>query len=227
MHLLIACAGSGKRMGATVNKLFLEVLNKPIFIWTLLAAEQASSVEWIGLVIQPEEEETIAAILQEYPLRKPIALIAGGATRQESVYQGLLALPTGTEKVLIHDGARCLVTEKLLDRCSQALEKSSALVAAIPVKDTIKVVDIATGKIEKTPQREKLWAAQTPQGFEVVLLKTAHEEAIQKGWEVTDDSMLLEQRGHEVIVVSGEESNIKITTPLDLMVAEMILKQRR
>jgi 2-C-methyl-D-erythritol 4-phosphate cytidylyltransferase len=226
MHLLIACAGSGKRMGATVNKLFLEVLNKPIFIWTLLAAEQASSVEWIGLIIQPEEQETIAAILQEYPLRKPIALIAGGATRQESVYQGLLALPTGTEKVLIHDGARCLVTEKLLDRCSQALEKVSALVAAIPVKDTIKVVDLATGKIEKTPQREKLWAAQTPQGFEVALLKRAHEEAIQKGWEVTDDSMLLEQRGDEVVVVSGEESNIKITTPLDLMVAEMILKQR-
>jgi 2-C-methyl-D-erythritol 4-phosphate cytidylyltransferase len=226
MHLLIACAGSGKRMGATVNKLFLEVLNKPIFIWTLLAAEQASSVEWIGLIIQPEEQETIAAILQEYPLRKPIVLIAGGATRQESVYQGLLALPTGTEKVLIHDGARCLVTEKLLDRCSQALEKASALVAAIPVKDTIKVVDLATGKIEKTPQREKLWAAQTPQGFEVALLKRAHEEAIQKGWEVTDDSMLLEQRGNEVVVVSGEESNIKITTPLDLMVAEMILKQR-
>jgi 2-C-methyl-D-erythritol 4-phosphate cytidylyltransferase len=226
MHLLIACAGSGKRMGATVNKLFLEVLNKPIFIWTLLAAEQASSVEWIGLIIQPEEQETIAAILQEYPLRKPIVLIAGGATRQESVYQGLLALPTGTEKVLIHDGARCLVTEKLLDRCSQALENTSALVAAIPVKDTIKVVEIATGKIEKTPQREKLWAAQTPQGFEVALLKRAHEEAIQKGWEVTDDSMLLEQRGNEVVVVSGEESNIKITTPLDLMVAEMILKQR-
>ncbi len=226
MHLLIACAGSGKRMGATVNKLFLEVLNKPIFIWTLLAAEQASSVKWIGLVIQPEEQETIAAILQEYPLRKPIVLIAGGATRQESVYQGLLALPTGTEKVLIHDGARCLATEKLLDRCSQALEKAPALVAAIPVKDTIKVVDLATGKIEKTPQREKLWAAQTPQGFEVALLKRAHEEAIQKGWEVTDDSMLLEQRGNEVVVVSGEESNIKITTPLDLMVAEMILKQR-
>jgi 2-C-methyl-D-erythritol 4-phosphate cytidylyltransferase len=226
MHLLIACAGSGKRMGATVNKLFLEVLNKPIFIWTLLAAEQASSVEWIGLIIQPEEQETIAAILQEYPLRKPIVLIAGGATRQESVYQGLLALPTGTEKVLIHDGARCLVTEKLLDRCSQALENTSALVAAIPVKDTIKVVEIATGKIEKTPQREKLWAAQTPQGFEVALLKRAHEEAIQKGWGVTDDSMLLEQRGNEVVVVSGEESNIKITTPLDLMVAEMILKQR-
>jgi 2-C-methyl-D-erythritol 4-phosphate cytidylyltransferase len=226
MHLLIACAGSGKRMGATVNKLFLEVLNKPIFIWTILAAEQASSVEWIGLIIQPEEQETIAAILQEYPLRKPIVLIAGGATRQESIYQGLLALPTGTEKVLIHDGARCLVTAKLLDRCSQALENTSALVAAIPVKDTIKVVEIATGKIEKTPQRKKLWAAQTPQGFEVALLKRAHEEAIQKGWEVTDDSMLLEQRGNQVVVVSGEESNIKITTPLDLMVAEMILKQR-
>jgi 2-C-methyl-D-erythritol 4-phosphate cytidylyltransferase len=226
MHLLIACAGSGKRMGATVNKLFLEVFDKPILAWTLSAAEQAISVEWIGLIIQPEEKETIATILQQYPLRKPIVLIAGGTTRQESVYQGLLALPTGTEKVLIHDGARCLVTDTLLDRCSQVLEKASGLVSAIPVKDTIKVVEIATKKIEQTPQREKLWAAQTPQGFDVALLKRAHEEAIQKGWEVTDDSMLLEQMGHDVVVVSGEESNLKITTPLDLRIAEMILKQR-
>jgi 2-C-methyl-D-erythritol 4-phosphate cytidylyltransferase len=226
MHLLIACAGSGKRMGATVNKLFLEVFNKPILAWTLLAAEQAIYVEWIGLIIQPEEKENIASILQEYPLRKPIVLIAGGVTRQESVYRGLLALPTGTEKVLIHDGARCLVTDTLLDRCSQTLEKASGLVTAIPVKDTIKVVEITTGKIEQTPQREKLWAAQTPQGFDVALLKMAHEDATKKGWEVTDDSMLLEQMGHDVVVVPGEESNIKITTPLDLMIAEMILKQR-
>ncbi len=226
MHLLIACAGSGKRMGATVNKLFLEVFDKPILAWTLLAAEQAVSVEWIGLVIQPEEKETIATILQEYPLRKPMVLIAGGATRQESVYRGLLALPTGAEKVLIHDGARCLVTATLLDRCSQALENASGLITAVRVKDTIKVIETATRKIEQTPQREKLWAAQTPQGFDVALLKMAHKHAIQKGWEVTDDSMLLEQMGHDVVVVCGEESNIKITTPLDLMIAEMILKQR-
>jgi 2-C-methyl-D-erythritol 4-phosphate cytidylyltransferase len=226
MHLLIACAGSGTRMGATVNKLFLEVGNKPILAWTLLAAEKAISVEWIGLIIQPEEKETIEAILHKYPLHKPIVLIGGGATRQESVYRGLLALPTGTEKVLIHDGARCLVTDELLDRCSQTLEKVSGLVAAIPVRDTIKVVATASRTVEKTPQREKLWAAQTPQGFDVALLKMAHEEAIQKGWEVTDDSMLLEQMGHTVIVITGEESNFKITTPLDLIIAEMLLKKR-
>lgn len=226
MHLLIACAGSGKRMGAPVNKLFLEVLNKPILAWTLLAAEQATSIEWIGLVVQPEEKETIEAMLQIYPLVKPRVLIAGGVTRQESVYRGLLALPTGAKKVLIHDGARCLVTDTLLNRCSQALENASGLVTAIPVKDTIKVVEIATGKIEQTPQRKKLWAAQTPQGFDVALLKTAHAEAMQKGWEVTDDSMLLEQTGHDVGIVLGEESNLKITTPLDLMIAEVILKQR-
>jgi 2-C-methyl-D-erythritol 4-phosphate cytidylyltransferase len=213
-------------MGATVNKLFLQVWNKPILAWTLLAAEQAVSVEWIGLIIQPEEKETIEAILHQHPLHKPIVLIGGGATRQESVYRGLLALPTGTEKVLIHDGARCLVTDKLLDRCSQALEKVSGLVAAIPVRDTIKVVATATRTIEQTPQRENLWAAQTPQGFDVALLKKAHEEAIQKGWEVTDDSMLLEQMGHTVVVITGEESNFKITTPLDLIIAEMLLKQR-
>lgn len=226
MHLLIACAGSGTRMGAPVNKLFIEVWNKPILAWTLLVAEQAVSVEWIGLIIQPEEKETIEAILHQYPVHKPIALISGGATRQESVYRGLLALPTGTEKVLIHDGARCLVTDELLDRCSHTLGKVSGLVAAIPVRDTIKVVATATRAIEQTPQREKLWAAQTPQGFDVALLKMAHEEAIQKGWEVTDDSMLLEQLGHTVVVITGEESNFKITTPLDLIIAETLLKQR-
>lgn len=226
MHVLIACAGSGKRMGAPVNKLFLEVCHKPVLAWTLLAAEQAISIEWLGLIIQPEEQETMEAILRAYPLSKPSALIAGGTTRQESVYRGLLALPAGAKKVLIHDGARCLVTETLLNRCSQALENASGLVAAIPIKDTIKVVEIATGKIEQTPQREKLWAAQTPQGFDVALLKMAHEKAIQKGWKVTDDSMLLEQLGYEVGVILGEESNFKITTPLDLSVAEMILKKR-
>ncbi len=226
MHLLIACAGSGKRMGSPVNKLFLEVCHKPVLAWTLLAVEQAISIEWLGLIIQPEEQETIANILQAYPLSKPSILIAGGTTRQESIYRGLLALPAEAKKVLIHDGARCLVKDTLLNRCSQALENVPGLVAAIPIKDTIKVVEIATGKIEQTPQREKLWAAQTPQGFDVALLKMAHEEAIQKGWEVTDDSMLLEQMGHEVVVVLGEESNFKITTPLDLMMAEMILTQR-
>jgi 2-C-methyl-D-erythritol 4-phosphate cytidylyltransferase len=226
MHLLIACAGSGKRMAAPVNKLFLEVCHKPVLAWTLLAAERATSIEWLGLIIQPEEQEAMEAILQAQPLSKPSVLIGGGATRQESVYRGLLALPSGAKKVLIHDGARCLVTDTLLDRCSQALENASGVVAAIPVKDTIKVVTIATGKIEQTPQREKLWAAQTPQGFDVALLERAHEEAIQKNWEVTDDSMLLEQMGHEIGVVLGEESNFKITTPLDLLMAEMILKQR-
>jgi 2-C-methyl-D-erythritol 4-phosphate cytidylyltransferase len=226
MHLLIACAGSGKRMAAPINKLFLEVCHKPVLSWTLLAVEQAISIEWLGLIIQPEEQETVEAILRDYPLSKPSVLIAGGATRQESVYRGLLALPTGAKKVLIHDGARCLVTETLLDRCSQALKNASGLVAAIPVKDTIKVIAIATGKIEQTPQREKLWAAQTPQGFDVALLKRAHEEAIRKKWKVTDDSMLLEQMGHEIGIVLGEESNFKITTPLDLMLAEIILKQR-
>jgi 2-C-methyl-D-erythritol 4-phosphate cytidylyltransferase len=137
----------------------------------------------------------------------------------------LQALPINAEQVLIHDGARCLVTPNLFDACSDAILHCSGLIAAIPVKDTIKVVD-DNGIITSTPERKQLWAAQTPQGFDVNLLKHCHAEGVRQGWEVTDDAALFEKCGLEVRIVPGEETNLKITTPQDLAIAEFILSHR-
>lgn len=215
----------GRRMGSERNKLLLRLLGKPILAWTLLAAEAADQISWIGIVGQPADQADIKAILAELALTKPVKLITGGETRQESVYNGLQALPDSAEGVLIHDGARCLATPELLNRCAVALLDCSGLIAAVRVKDTIKFVD-ETGVIIGTPERKYLWAAQTPQGFEVKLLKQCHQQGRDEGWEVTDDATLFQRCGLPVRIVEGEETNLKVTTPVDLAIAEFILGKR-
>ncbi len=212
-------------MGSERNKLLLTLLGKPLLAWTLLAAEEARDISWIGIMGQIADQPDFKAILAELSLSKPVQLILGGETRQESVYNGLQALPAAAERVLIHDGARCLATPQLLDRCAAALMDCPGLIAAVPVKDTIKVVD-ETGIIQDTPDRRQLWAAQTPQGFEVQLLKQCHNQGRDSGWEVTDDAALFERCGLPVRIVEGEETNLKVTTPVDLAIAEFILRQR-
>ena len=225
MHLLIPAAGMGRRMGSDRNKLLLELLGKPLLAWTLLAAETSLTIKWIGIIGQPTDFADFKDILSQLNLVKPVELIVGGDTRQESVYNGLEALPTCAEKVLIHDGARCLATPELFDRCTAALNNCQGFIAAIPVKDTIKVVN-RQGIIIDTPDRSNLWAAQTPQGFEVELLKRCHFKGQELGWSVTDDAALLEKCEMPVKIVEGEETNLKVTTPVDLAIAEFILRQR-
>ncbi|NCJ05291.1 2-C-methyl-D-erythritol 4-phosphate cytidylyltransferase [Synechococcales cyanobacterium C] len=226
MHLLIPAAGVGKRMGAEGNKLRLSLLGKPLLAWTLMAAAAAKTVEWIGLIGQPVDWPIWEEWLQVLQLQTPVTLIEGGSTRQESVYCGLQALPPEATRVLIHDGARCLATPALFNRCAEALMKHEGLIAAIPVKDTIKVVN-EQGEITATPNREQLWAAQTPQGFQVAKLKNCHEMGRQQGWSVTDDAALFERFDLPVQIVMGEETNLKITTPADLTLATLILEQRQ
>ncbi|KAF3887702.1 MULTISPECIES: 2-C-methyl-D-erythritol 4-phosphate cytidylyltransferase [Nostocales] len=226
MHLLIPSAGSGKRMGSHRNKLLLMVQSHPIIAWTLLAAEAAEKIEWMGIISQPNDWQDFKTIIANLKLTKPVELIQGGTTRQESVHNGLLALPSSAKQVLIHDGARCLATPDLFNRCAEAIRHCPGLIAAVPVKDTIKVV-ATNGIIQSTPNREQLWAAQTPQGFDVNLLKQCHAEGVRQGWEVTDDAALFEKCGMEVRIVQGEETNLKLTTPQDLAIAEFILKTRQ
>ena len=233
MHLLIPAAGMGRRLGSEFatrglrqrNKLLLSLLGKPLLAWTLQAAQQSKSVEWIGIIGQPKDFDDFKIIQSQSNLTKSVELIVGGDTRQESVYNGLQALPDTAERVLIHDGARCLVTPELFDRCSDAFESCRGFIAAVPVKDTIKVVD-NRGIITDTPDRSNLWAAQTPQGFEVELLKQCHSQGKDSGWQVTDDAALFEKCGLSVKIVEGEETNLKVTTPVDLAIAEFILRQR-
>jgi 2-C-methyl-D-erythritol 4-phosphate cytidylyltransferase len=225
MHLLIPAAGMGRRMGSDRNKLLLTLWDKPLLAWTLEAAEATTCIDWIGIMGQPVDFPDFKEILATVNLSKPVKLIQGGGTRQESVYNGLQALPTDAERVLIHDGARCLATPELFERCAIALQDWGGLIAAVPVKDTIKVVG-DNQLILDTPDRQQLWAAQTPQGFDVKLLKECHQQGRQQGWEVTDDAALFEKCGLSVHIVMGEETNLKVTTPVDLSVAEFILKAR-
>ncbi|MFM7236028.1 MAG: 2-C-methyl-D-erythritol 4-phosphate cytidylyltransferase [Cyanobium sp.] len=229
MHLLIAAAGSGSRMGAQVNKLLLLVAGRPVLAWTLEAALASPSIRWIGVVGQPHDAEAIGGIVAAAAPDRPVVWIVGGATRQDSVSRGLAALPPEAEGVLIHDGARCLVEPDLLERCAEALREAIAagegIVAAVPVTDTIKEVD-ERGAITATQDRSRLWAAQTPQAFGVAQLRQAHATATAEGWSVTDDAALFERLGLPVKVLEASPSNIKLTTPFDLTVAEAVLARR-
>jgi 2-C-methyl-D-erythritol 4-phosphate cytidylyltransferase len=225
VHLLIAAAGSGRRMGAAGNKLLLEVAGRPVLAWTLEAALASPVIRWIGIVGQPVDAEPIAAIVAAAQADRPVEWILGGDTRQESVSRGLAALPAGAEGVLIHDGARCLVEPELLARCAAAVQAGQAVIAATPVTDTIKQVD-GTGTISATPDRAGLWAAQTPQGFPVERLRQAHATATAEGWSVTDDAALFERLGWPVQVLQAPPSNIKLTTPFDLTIAAAVLAAR-
>jgi 2-C-methyl-D-erythritol 4-phosphate cytidylyltransferase len=213
-------------MGAEGNKLMLPVAGRPVLAWTLEAALACPAIHWIGIVGQPVDAEAIAAIVAAAGPDRPVQWILGGDTRQESVCRGLAALPADAEGVLIHDGARCLVEPALLERCAAAVNWGAAVIAATPVTDTIKQVDGA-GTITGTPDRRGLWAAQTPQGFPVAQLRTAHATATAEGWSVTDDAALFERLGLPVQVLEAPPSNIKLTTRFDLTVAEAVLAGRR
>ncbi|MBE9216107.1 2-C-methyl-D-erythritol 4-phosphate cytidylyltransferase [Plectonema cf. radiosum LEGE 06105] len=225
MYLLIPAAGSGRRMNSNRNKLLLNLLGQSIISWTIQAATTANCISWIGIISQPDDWQDFEEIIEQLKLNKPVKLILGGSTRQESVYNGLRALPASASQVLIHDGARCLATPNLFDSCAETLLHTDGLIAAVPVKDTIKIVN-DNNIVQSTPDRRQLWAAQTPQGFDVKLLTQCHTQAVSKAWQVTDDAALFEKCGLEVSIVQGEETNLKITTPQDLAIAEFILKSR-
>ncbi len=151
MHLLIACAGSGRRMGAERNKLLLSVAGRPVLAWTLEAALASPAIRWIGVVGQPVDQADIEALVAAARPDRPVVWIQGGDTRQESVSNGLAALPEEAEAVLIHDGARCLVEPELIARCAEAVVAGKAVIAAAPVTDTIKQVDGEGRMVEPAP----------------------------------------------------------------------------
>ena len=220
MHLLIAAAGSGSRMGADRNKLLLKIAGKTVLEWTLKAAFASKAINWIGIVGQPKDKNSICSILHDSG--KSVEWINGGATRQQSVQLGLSALPNDAKFVLIHDGARCLISPLVFDEIAEILSNGQAVIAATQVTDTIKMVD-KNKRIIDSPPRSDLWSAQTPQGFPVEKLKHAHSEAIAKGWNVTDDASLFERIGLPVKIYDAGPSNIKVTTPFDLLIAESLL----
>ncbi len=221
MHLLIPAAGSGSRMKAGKNKLLIELEGESLIYWTLKSILSSSSISWVGIIGQPKDKELLLNSVKNFS--NQVKWINGGETRQESVFNGLNSLPKDAKKVLIHDGARCLINPELINKCATELEKNEAVILATKVTDTIKVVD-NKGFIKETPNRQYLWAAQTPQGFLVDSIKKAHKMAIDKNWIVTDDASLFEMLNWKVKIIEGNYSNIKVTSPIDLKIAKLFLK---
>lgn len=224
---VIPAAGVGSRMGTNIKKQYLDLMDKPILAHTLGVLEECPDITGIVLVVAPGEEalcEERVLCGKEY--RKIMAVVPGGDHRQTSVYNGLAALPGTTELAVIHDGARPLVQPGEISLVIREARATGAAALAVPVKDTIKVVD-DRGLVLNTPPRERLWAVQTPQVFRFQLIMKAHRAARETGNFATDDCALVEALGQPVKLVPGSYENIKITTPEDLVLAEAFLRRRK
>lgn len=222
---LIAAAGSGRRMGAGVNKTLLPLRGRPVLHHTLLAFDACEDVDEVAVIVPPQEADLARELIRGWGgLSKVNRVAGGGKTRQESVLLGLDCLDPGCDIVVVHDGARPLVRPATISRVIEAAREHGAALAAVPTTDTVKVV--RHGYVAETLDRDLLWAATTPQAFRREILETRHRMAAREGRVVTDDAALVEGTGIAVKVVCGEYDNIKITTPEDLVIAEALLAAR-
>lgn len=226
ISVIIPAAGQGKRFGAGTNKAFVLLAGKTILERTVTVFSDLPEIGEIIIVVAPDEVDEIKGQVKFYPRQDIIKVVAGGAERQYSVENALAAVSDNAEVLLIHDGARPLISRRVIRQIIQAVRDNSAAIVAVPVKDTIKVVD-SGGFVTSTPTRSELWAVQTPQGFKRNLLIKAYKKAREENFLGTDDSSLVERLGIPVKIVPGEYENIKITTPEDLPIAKMILTENR
>jgi 2-C-methyl-D-erythritol 4-phosphate cytidylyltransferase len=216
---IIAAGGQGRRMNSSISKQFLNIKGHPILYYTLNKFEKMDNIKSIVLVTSSDYiEYTREKIIKRYRLKK-IQIVEGGKERQDSVYNGLRELSPQTDIVVIHDGVRPFVPIKIIENSIAAAVKFKAVGVAVPVKDTIKVVD-ANNTIKNTPDRKTLWAMQTPQTFIYDVIMKAYEKAMSEGFYGTDDTVLVERLNLPVKIIEGAYENIKITTPEDIIFAE-------
>ena len=223
-YAIILGGGSGRRMGSEINKIFLKLRGVPAIVRSIapFTALCAGAI----VVAAEHEVEEMRMLLARYGMDRFVkAVVPGGSERQHSVFNGLKALPEDAECVLIHDGARSLVTEAVIERAMASVRLHGSGIAAIPVVDTIKRA-APDGLVEETPDRSTLYAMQTPQAFHVPLIVEAHLKAQADGFLGTDDASLLEHAGMPVYLSAGDRENLKLTTPTDLKLAELILSAR-
>ncbi|AHN23769.1 MULTISPECIES: 2-C-methyl-D-erythritol 4-phosphate cytidylyltransferase [Lysinibacillus] len=222
-EVVLPAAGSGKRMGAGQNKLFLELLEKPILIHTLEVFEQDENCTGIWLAVKPEERAVIQKMLANYGISKVKGLPDGGAERQHSVHACMKEMEQ-VDIVLVHDAARPFITHDIIANLVQSANNFGAAIAGVRAKDTMKKV--RNGIIEETVDRESLWMIQTPQAFRFDLIVEAEDVAEKVGFLGTDEAMLVERLGHEVHIVESNYENVKMTTKEDLLFGEAILRKR-
>lgn len=217
---VIVAAGSASRMGG-IDKVMADLGGEPMILRTVRAFQNCDAIASIVIVTREDLIQPIAGLCRD--MKKVVAVVAGGGSRQESVHLGLNALPKGTKLAAVHDGARPLISWQVIDRAVRAANTYGAAAPAIPVKDTIKVV--SGGLVKETPDRATLQAVQTPQVFDFDLLRGALKKAETDGASVTDDCSAVERTGMKIKIVEGDERNLKVTTPMDLKIAELLLEE--
>ena len=221
--VVIVAAGTGSRMNMGINKQFIKLEGKEIIAYTIEKFYNNSNIEDIVVVVKEDESEFFKIeILDKYNF-KNVKIAYGGKERQDSVYNGLKLLDEKCDVVLIHDGARPFVSDKIIDKSIEEAKEHKAIVVGVPVKDTIKVIDNDKNIVD-TPNRSVLWAVQTPQTFDYNILIDAYKDAFKNKFYGTDDAMLVERIGYKVKMLEGSYKNIKITTQEDLNIGSQILR---
>ncbi len=221
---IVPAAGSSRRMGGE-NKQFLELRGVPVLMRTLQAIDQTQLVDEIIVAAQQELLEEVADLCYRAALHKPVRVFAGGATRTESVLAAALEADKQATLLAVHDGARPLVRPEDFDAVIRFAVRTNAAAPAVPVTDTVKMAD-SEGLVTSTPDRSTLFAVQTPQVFQADLLRAALQSALDESAAVTDDCSAVERIGKQVYLTEGNRENIKITTPIDVALAEVIIDMR-
>lgn len=221
---IVLAAGSGKRMNSQVHKQYLIIQDRPVLYYSLKEFEDSAVDEIVLVVGKGEEEFCRREIVDKYGISKVKAIVEGGKERYHSVFEGLKQT-SDADYVLIHDGARPFVNQDIIRRCMQEVQKYQACVVGMPVKDTIKIAD-EEGYAKQTPDRKNVWMIQTPQTFSYALIYEAYEEMLKtEDTAITDDAMVLEHiKGKKSKLIEGSYRNIKITTPEDLLIANVYLQ---
>ena len=221
---IVLAAGSGKRMNSKVHKQYLIIQDRPVLYYSLKAFEDSAVDEIVLVVGKGEEKFCRKEIVDKYGISKVKAIVEGGKERYHSVFEGLKQT-SDADYVLIHDGARPFVNQDIIRRCMQEVQKYQACVVGMPVKDTIKIAD-EEGYAKQTPDRKNVWMIQTPQTFSYALIYEAYEEMLKtEDTAITDDAMVLERtKDKKSKLIEGSYRNIKITTPEDLLIANVYLQ---
>lgn len=221
---IVLAAGSGKRMNSQVHKQYLIIQDRPVLYYSLKEFQDSAVDEIVLVVGKGEEEFCRREIVDKYGISKVKAIVEGGKERYRSVFEGLKQT-SDADYVLIHDGARPFVNQDIIRRCMQEAQKYQACVVGMPVKDTIKIAD-EEGYAKQTPDRKNVWMIQTPQTFSYALIYEAYEEMLKtEDTAITDDAMVLERiKGKKSKLIEGSYRNIKITTPEDLLIANVYLQ---
>lgn len=219
---IIVAAGKSERMGAGTDKAFLNLGPKPVVAWSLLAFERCADVDQIILVVRKDQLIAAKAVVRMFGISKVRAVVAGGAKRQDSVMNGMKELDLDTRFVVVHDGARPCVKPETISEVVKLARRNAAAVVGCRIWDTVKFVEKGT-TVTRTEDRTKLWAVQTPQAFDVRLLKRAYAAVVEQKLDVTDDASAVELLGESVKIFETEKPNLKITTVEDLQLAAAVV----